>query len=137
MNGRRVVVPRMRFGRFELASETGELRKDGRRVRLQPQPMKVLALLASRAGSVVAREEIREALWPEGTFVDFEHGLNFCVHRVRAVLGDDAGTSRFIETVPRIGYRFVAEVERLDPPRLVQSRRQRLVTVDVLPVGQR
>jgi DNA-binding winged helix-turn-helix (wHTH) protein len=77
-------------------------------VRLQPQPAKLLVLLATRKGEVVTRGEIQRALWGEDTFVDFEHGINFCVKQIRDALGDDAEKPRYIETVPRVGYRFVA-----------------------------
>jgi TolB-like protein/DNA-binding winged helix-turn-helix (wHTH) protein/Flp pilus assembly protein TadD len=104
-------APRLvRFGDFELDLRTGELRRDGRRVRLPHQPFKLLALLAAHPGELVTREEIRRALWSEGTFVDFEHGVNACVKQIRAALSDDAGTPRFVETLPRRGYRFIAPV---------------------------
>ena len=88
----------------------GELRKDGVAVRLQPQPFKVLSLLVQRAGELVPREELKRALWGEETYVDFERGLNFCVNQVRGALGDAAESPQFIQTVPRRGYRFIAEV---------------------------
>ena len=100
----------LRFGRFELAPQSGELRKSGNRVRLGPQPLKVLTVLATRAGELVTRQELKEQVWGEETFVDFEQGLNFCVKQIRAVLGDDADNPAYIETVPKRGYRFVAEV---------------------------
>src|SRR5688572_24423809 len=101
----------IRFGPFELAVETGELSRDGAPVRLQPQPAKVLALLASRPGELVTREEIQRRVWHGDTFVDFEHGVNFCIKEIRAALGDSARTPRYVETLPRRGYRFVAPVE--------------------------
>ncbi len=103
----------IRFHEFELALKSGELRKDGCVVRLQPQPFKALAFLASHAGQTVSREELQQAVWEGETFVDFEHGLNFCIKQIRAALGDDAQSPRFIETLPRRGYRFIAEVETL------------------------
>jgi len=111
----------LRFGAFELDPGTAELRKDGTRLRLPPQPLRILSLLASRSGQLVTREEIREQIWGSETFVDFEQGLNFAINRIRTVLGDDADNPRFIETLPRRGYRFVAPVERVeatskDPP---------------------
>ncbi|MCI0486092.1 MAG: winged helix-turn-helix domain-containing protein, partial [Blastocatellia bacterium] len=104
----------IRFEDFELALKSGELRKAGTLVKLQPQPFKVLVLLATHAGELVTREEIQQQIWEGETFVDFEHGLNFCVKRVRAALGDNAQAPRFIETLPRRGYRFIAPVEYLN-----------------------
>jgi DNA-binding winged helix-turn-helix (wHTH) protein/Flp pilus assembly protein TadD len=98
------------FGVFELDAGAGELRRQGRRVHLAAQPFKVLALLSSRPGSIVTREELRRHLWSEGTFVEFDRGLNFCIAEARAALGDDARSPRFIETIPKQGYRFIAEV---------------------------
>ena len=85
-----------------------ELMKGGARIRLQEQPFQILRLLLARRGGVVTREEIRDRLWPNGTFVDFEHSLNAAVKRLRAVLGDDAKAPRYIETLPRRGYRWIA-----------------------------
>ena len=96
---------------FELDRRTGELRKAGMLVHLPPQPFKVLALLASDPGQLVTREEICQQLWGSETFVDFEQGLNHCIKQVRTVLGDDAETPRYIETLPRRGYRFIAPVD--------------------------
>jgi TolB-like protein/DNA-binding winged helix-turn-helix (wHTH) protein/Tfp pilus assembly protein PilF len=104
----------IRFGEFELALKSGELRKNGSVIRLQPQPFKVLAFLASHAGQTVTRQELQEAVWEEGTFVDFEHGLNFCIKQIRNALGDDAQSPRLVETLPRRGYRFIAEVESVN-----------------------
>jgi len=101
---------RLRFGRFELTPQSGELLKSGSRVKLGPQPLKVLTVLATRAGEVVTRQELKEQIWGADTFVDFEQGLNFCVKQIRAVLGDDADDPAYIETLPKRGYRFVAEV---------------------------
>ena len=99
----------LRFDVFELDQAAGELRKRGRRVKLAPQPFRLLSLLASSPGQVITREAIRQRLW-EGTFVDFEHGLNFCVREVRKALHDDADRPRFVETLPKRGYRFIAAV---------------------------
>ena len=104
-----------RFGDYELDRRTLELRKAGQKIKLAPQPARVLALLASRPGGLVARDEIRRELWGEGTFVDFERNLNYCVNCVRDALGDTAQSPRFIETLPRRGYRFIAPVERQRP----------------------
>jgi TolB-like protein/DNA-binding winged helix-turn-helix (wHTH) protein/Tfp pilus assembly protein PilF len=102
----------IRFGEFELEPKTGELRKAGLPVKLQPQPLRVLVLLASNAGELVTREEIQQEIWEGVTFVDFEHGLNFCIKQIRAALGDNAQAPRFIETLPRRGYRFIADVDQ-------------------------
>ena len=103
-----------RFGRFELDSRTRELRKDGVRLRLQDQPFAVLALMLEHPGELLTRDELRDRLWPDGTFVDFEHGLNAAVKRLRSVLGDNAERPRFVETLHRRGYRFIARVERVN-----------------------
>jgi TolB-like protein/DNA-binding winged helix-turn-helix (wHTH) protein/Tfp pilus assembly protein PilF len=100
-----------RFGVFEVDLREGTLRKKGARVRLQHQPLRILRLLIERAGDVVTRDELRAALWPADTFVDFEHNLNSAVKRLRAALNDSAATPRFIETLPRQGYRWLAPIE--------------------------
>ena len=102
---------RFRFGVFELDPRGGELWKAGVRTRLQPQPARVLGLLVSRAGELVTREEIQREVWPEGTFVDFEQSLNFCIRQIRTALGDQAATPRYVETLPRRGYRLLVPVE--------------------------
>src|SRR6188508_2255595 len=104
----------MRFGQFELDLAAGELYRDGRRVRLQEQPRQVLIALVGRPGDVVTREELRERLWKCDTFVDFEHGLNTAVKKVRQALGDSAETPQYIETIARRGYRFIAPVSTVD-----------------------
>jgi len=96
------------FGGFEVNVLTGELRKHGVRLALQEQPLRILAALLERPGEIVTREALCRRLWPLGTFVDFEHSLNAAVRRLRVTLGDQAGTPRFVETVPRRGYRFLA-----------------------------
>ena len=100
-----------RFGVFELDLAAGELRKNGAKLRLQEQPFQVLALLLERAGDVVTREELRQKLWPADTFVDFDHSLNTAVNKLRETLGDSASTPRYIETLARRGYRFIAPVQ--------------------------
>src|SRR5215471_14465997 len=100
-----------RFGLFEADLRAGELRKSGTRLRLQEQPWQVLVALLEHAGQVVTRDELRERLWPTDTFVDFDHSLNIAINKVRDALGDDAAKPRFVETVPRRGYRFIAPVE--------------------------
>jgi DNA-binding winged helix-turn-helix (wHTH) protein len=105
---------RYRFGTFEANVATGELRRNGLRVKLNAQPFQMLCLLLERPGELLTREEISRKLWPDGTFVDYEHGVNSAVNRIREALGDTAGNPRFLETLARRGYRFVAPVERMD-----------------------
>lgn len=105
---------RIRFDCFEANLARGELRKHGVRLKVHDQPFQVLAMLVARPGELVSREEIQAALWPDGTFVDFENGLNSAVNRLRDALGDSADEPKFIETVPRRGYRFIGPVERLN-----------------------
>ena len=100
----------LRFGTFEANLQAGELRKQGLKIKLQDQPFQILAMLLERPGELVTREEIRQQLWPAETFVDFDHGLNNAVNRLREALTDSAETPRFIETLPRRGYRFIATV---------------------------
>jgi DNA-binding winged helix-turn-helix (wHTH) protein/TolB-like protein len=104
---------RVRFGLFEFEPATRELRREGALVRLQPQPAEVLALLVARAGKVVSREALREAIWGGDTFVDFDRGLNFCIAQIRSALGDSADSPRFIRTIPKRGYQFFAPVEHV------------------------
>ena len=101
----------MRFDCFEFDPSSGELRRDGTPIRLQPQPAKLLSLLVSRAGEVITRNELAQEVWGSETFVDFEQGLNFAVRQIRTVLGDDADQPRFLETVPKRGYRFIAPLD--------------------------
>jgi DNA-binding winged helix-turn-helix (wHTH) protein len=108
------VSGRVQFGLFELDEASGALTREGTPVRLQPQPARVLARLVEQAGAVVTRDELRQLVWSDGTFVDFERGLNFCIAQIRAALGDSADSPRFIETLPRRGYRFIAPVRRPD-----------------------
>jgi DNA-binding winged helix-turn-helix (wHTH) protein/tetratricopeptide (TPR) repeat protein len=105
----------LRFGAFELDRRSGELRRSGRRLHLTPQAFQLLALLVERAGALVTREEIRQALWSGGTFVEFDSAVNACVSQIRAALGDKPTSPRFVETLPRRGYRFVASVELVEP----------------------
>jgi TolB-like protein/Flp pilus assembly protein TadD len=125
-------VTSLRFDPFELDAETGELRKSGRPVRLPPQPARVLEVLASNAGRLVTRDELRDRVWSGDTFVDFEQGLNFCIKQIRVALGDDAKAPQYIETLPRRGYRFLAKVERGAVPAAELPPAQR-VTLVVLP----
>lgn len=102
--------PLIRFGSFELDAAAAELRKNGTLIKLQPQPLKVLFLLIQHAGQVVMREEIQRCLWSDSTFVDFERGINFSINQIRGALADNADKPRYVETLPRRGYRFIAEV---------------------------
>src|SRR5215469_7222526 len=106
-----VVSACIRFGPFEVSPDSGELRKNGRRLKLSGQAVQVLVILIENPGQVVAREELQKKLWPGASFGDFDHGLNAAVNRLREVLGDSAAEPKFIETVPRRGYRFIGSVE--------------------------
>src|SRR5580698_10316549 len=101
-----------RFGVFTLRTATQQLYKGSIRVKLRPQAFQVLELLAENAGEVISRDQLRQKLWPEQPYVDFEHGLNTAVKELRGVLNDSAGEPRFIETLPRLGYRFIVPVTR-------------------------
>lgn len=111
----------VRFGAFELDLGTGELRKSGTVTGLPPQPFKILALLVSHAGELVTRDEIRAHVWGQDTFVDFEHGLNFAIQKIRAVLGDNTDSPHYIETLPKRGYRFVAPLDQLNEASLLDA----------------
>jgi TolB-like protein/DNA-binding winged helix-turn-helix (wHTH) protein/tetratricopeptide (TPR) repeat protein len=118
MDARPPAPRRLSFGVFDVDLGTGELRKHGLRIRLQRQPFEVLTLLIERAGDVVTREELQQRLWPANTFVDFDHGLNKAINKIREALGDSADTPRFVETVARRGYRFLADVKVAGVPAL-------------------
>src|SRR2546427_6590211 len=130
--------PILRFGTFEVNPRSGELRKGGVRIKLHGQPFEVLAMLLERPGQVVTREELRLRLWPTDTFVNFDHGVNTAINKLREALGDSADNPRFVETLPRRGYRLLAGVEGPDRataaeavlPVVVTGRR----TVAVLPL---
>jgi DNA-binding winged helix-turn-helix (wHTH) protein len=107
-------APRYRFGIFEVDAATGELRRQGLRVKLNTQPFQVLLMLLDRPGQLLTRDEISRELWPDGTFVDYEHGVNSAINRIREALGDTAASPRFLETLARKGYRFIAAVERIE-----------------------
>ncbi|MGH9589671.1 MAG: winged helix-turn-helix domain-containing protein [Terracidiphilus sp.] len=102
-----------RFGAFEADAATGELRRQGIRIKLNTQPFQLLILLLDRSGELLTRDQIARELWPDGTFVDYEHGVNSAINRIREALGDTATNPRFVETLARRGYRFVAAVERI------------------------
>jgi TolB-like protein/DNA-binding winged helix-turn-helix (wHTH) protein/Flp pilus assembly protein TadD len=129
----------LRFGVFELDLDTGELRKSGRAMRLRPQAAKVLGVLASRPGQLVTREDLQKQLWGQETFVDFEHSINLCIREIRAALGDDASTPRYIETLPRHGYRFIAPIQdtqsATDPA--VDLQRHASTTTPIIPAPPR
>src|ERR1700722_18417330 len=115
----------VRFGLFEIDLDSRELRKSGMRIKLQEQPFLILALLVERRGAIVTREELQRKLWPGDTFVDFDLSLNSAVKKLRQALNDDSGNPRFVETLYRRGYRFIAPVtatENSDQIQLVESR---------------
>src|SRR5712671_1361770 len=107
---RRVV----RFGVFTFDPRAGELLKQGRKLKIQGQPVEILAMLLERPGEIITREEFQKRLWPENTFVDFEHSLNAAVKRLRDAMGDSADAPQYVETLARRGYRFIAPVEAAD-----------------------
>jgi DNA-binding winged helix-turn-helix (wHTH) protein len=118
------------FGAFEVDLRSAELRKQGLKVKIQEQPFQVLAMLLAHPGQIVTREEMRKKLWPADTFVDFEHGLNAAINKLREALGDSADNPRFVETMHRRGYRFIAPVEPLTPHLSPNGRgEQRVVKV--------
>ena len=111
MGGGRSSRELIRFARFELDKHSGELRKDGNRIRLQEQPLQILQILLEQPSRIITRDELRQKIWPSDTFVDFDHGINNAIKRLREALGDTAETPRFIETLPKRGYRFIAVVD--------------------------
>src|SRR5687768_15241705 len=124
----------VKFGSFELDVRLRELRNGPTRVRLQDQPFEILRLMLERPGDVVTREQIRRRLWPDGTYVDFEHSLNAAVKRLRAALGDDADNPTFVETLPRRGYRFIAPLgPTVEPPAARPQPSASRVRLAVLP----
>src|SRR5439155_20557493 len=129
----------LRFGVFQLDVRTGELRKHGVTVKLQGKPLQVLQALVERPGEILTREELQRRLWPSDVFVDFENGLNTAANRLRIALGDSAENPRYIETLARVGYRFIAPIEVIDPSVSAaeppqQTRRLWLATVIVSTV---
>jgi DNA-binding winged helix-turn-helix (wHTH) protein/tetratricopeptide (TPR) repeat protein len=121
----------IRFGIFEADLQDGELRKNGFKVPLQGQPFQVFAILLQHSGKIVSREELRQKVWPQGTFIDFDHGLNTAITKIRTALGDSAENPRFVETVPRRGYRFIAPVNSHSEPTMapVQGLRRKWTVV--------
>ncbi len=122
----------IRFAEFELDEQTFELRKNGASVRIQQQPARVLAFLMKHRGTLVTREQIRLAIWGDDTFVDFEQGLNFCIRQIRLALADQAENPRYIETLPRLGYRFVGKIETESHE--APSRAGKQLRIAVVPV---
>jgi DNA-binding winged helix-turn-helix (wHTH) protein len=130
--------PRLvRFGLFELDLATGELRKKGARVPLQEQPFQVLAMLVQRAGDLVSRDDLRARLWPDAVFVDFDQGLNKAVTKIRGALGDLAASPRYVETLERRGYRFIAAVEWIEAGTRQPATDHARITVVRLAWGDR
>jgi len=122
-----------RFGAFEISPQSGELRKNGMRLRLSGQPFQVLSILVERAGELVTREELHSKLWPADTFVDFDHGLNNTVARIREILDDSSETPRYVETVPRRGYRFIAPLTDLAQSGTLSAPESTLVPAEFTP----
>src|SRR5215213_11681459 len=121
----------LHFESFELDVRSRELRKGKNRIRLQEQPFEILRMMLEHPGDVVTRDELARRLWPDGTFVDFEHSLNAAVKRLRAALGDDADNPKFVETLPRRGYRFIAPYDAGTPSESGATRER--VRLAVLP----
>jgi DNA-binding winged helix-turn-helix (wHTH) protein/TolB-like protein len=124
----------VRFGLFQFDPATGELSREGTPIRLQPQPARVLALLVERPGEIVSREDLRRHIWGNETFVDFERGLNFCIAQIRSALGDSADSPRYVETVPKRGYRFIApaSIDGADPKTGPSRNTKRFAVVALL-----
>src|SRR2546426_5451830 len=127
-SARRVV----RFGVFEVDFRAGELFKQGMKIRLQQQPFRVLALLLEHPGEVVTREDLRQAIWPAGTFVEFDVGVDAAIHKLRTALGDSAENPRLLETLPRRGYRFIAAVDGV-----VASEEPSEAALQAVPIAKR
>src|ERR1700722_602162 len=129
MRGAETRRPVYRFGSFELETESGELRKQGTRIKFQDQPLQILVLLLEHAGEVVTREQIQNKLWPPGTYVGYDNAINGAMRKLREALGDDSGNPRFIETFARRGYRFIGAIEAAplseQAPATPASRRSR------------
>jgi len=121
----------LRFGVFEADLSTGELRKNGVKIRLQEQPFQILAFLLARPGELVTRQDLRDKLWSNDTFVDFDHSLNTAINKLREALGDSASSPRFVGTVARRGYRFLASVESAQPAPDVNGETKQAATTDV------
>jgi TolB-like protein/Tfp pilus assembly protein PilF len=122
----------IRFGEFELDEQTLELRRNGSLTRIQQQPARILAFLLNHRGSLVTREQIRLAIWGDDTFVDFEQGLNFCIRQIRQAINDQAVHPRYIETLPRLGYRFISQIEKSGDDRSTPVKK--LLRIAVVPI---
>jgi len=122
----------VRFGEFELDEQTLELRKNGALTRMQQQPARVLAFLLNHRGSLVTREQIRLAIWGEDIFVDFEQGLNFCIRQIRLALNDQAERPLYIETLPRLGYRFIPQIEKSGDREVAPAEKR--IRIAVVPI---
>jgi DNA-binding winged helix-turn-helix (wHTH) protein len=130
--GKQHVPPMYRFGPFQVDPRAHELRRSGIRVKIQEQPFVVLLKLLEHPGELVTREELRLAIWPADTFVDFDTGLNTVVMRLREALGDSAEAPTLIETAPRLGYRFIAPVESFDSERAGKPQKRPMYYVPVV-----
>jgi TolB-like protein len=126
MNDAQIAAPLVCFGTFEVNLHTRELRKHGMRIRMEEKPFQILELLLEFAGQVVTRRMLRERLWPD-TFVAYEHGLNTAINKLRDLLGDSSRSPRFVETLPRLGYRFIAPV--VNPGKIVTTEGKRMLLV--------
>src|SRR5258707_8806197 len=124
MNENQSSSPVMRFGTFEVNLHSREVRKHGMRIRLEEKPFQILEMLLDRAGQVVTRKTLRERLWPD-TYVGYEHGLNTAVNKLRDLLGDSARSPRFVETLARLGYRFIAPV--IKPEKAIAAAKKMLL----------
>src|SRR5579862_6308606 len=134
--GPAVPFPRLiRFGLFELDLRSGELQKQGRKIRLEGQPVQVLICLLENPGELVTRETLHQRLWPADTFVNFEQGLNAAVKRLRQALSDSADNPRFVETLPRRGYRFIAPIQMVAEPGDAPAVPVNEVAIDELPAA--
>lgn len=125
----------VRFGVFDVDLCAGELRKQGVKIKLQEQPFRVLAVLLQRPGEVVTREELRNQNWPPDTFVDFDNSLNTAINKLREALGDSADSPRFIETLPRRGYRFMAPVTGAQQPKSAPAPLMRRILIPGVAVA--
>lgn len=125
----------IRFALFEADFQAGELRKNGLKIKLGGQPFHILAMLLERPGEVVTREELHKRLWPDGTFVDFDHSLNTAINKIREAIGDSAENPRFVETLARRGYRFIAPVAGVEgqQPALVAAERREAGGITEVP----
>jgi TolB-like protein len=128
VEGNRTLAKLVRFGVFELDQGSGELRKDGKKIRLQEQPLQLLQVLLDNPGKLISRGELQRRIWPSDTFVDFDHGINNAIKRLREALGDTAETPRYIETLPRRGSRFIGVINAV-----VELSRAAIRSVAVLP----